>query len=106
MRKFIWNCLGVVLAVAAMQFALAEVKACNACDPANSCDPCAAITDCNPCDDAMACNPCDDAISCTKKSPYFWGAWVESGVWANEYGRRNTYNNGTWNTGSGNTAVL
>ncbi len=83
MRKMILGCLGVV-AMIAMQFAQAEVKAGVFSD----CDPCAEAG-CDPCDpcgeDSIFCDPCAD-IDCNKKSKWVWGGLIEGGVYVNEYG--------------------
>ncbi len=88
MRKMILGCLGVV-AMIAMQFAQAEVKAGVFSD----CDPCAEVG-CDPCDpcgkDSIFCDPCAD-IDCNKKSRWVFGGLVDAGVYANEYGRKDVY---------------
>ncbi len=84
MRKMILGCLGVV-AMIAMQFAQAEVKA-------DECvlDPCADVA-CDPCgEDSIFCDPCAD-IDCNKKSKWVFGGLIEAGVYVNEYGNKDVY---------------
>lgn len=75
----------------------------------------------NPCESATsACDPicsttpiCDAYASYAghQKSQWNFGGWVESGIYANAYGQRNTYdiNNTNWygfNRDSGNASIL
>ncbi|MGL4941605.1 MAG: outer membrane beta-barrel protein [Thermoguttaceae bacterium] len=99
MKRYLVNGLGGIVTAVAMQLVVAGVEASHG-EAAGECAPC----------EPAACEPCEAVDNCgheAKHSPYFWGAWVESGFWANEYGRGNTYDNhGRWETVSGNTSVL
>jgi len=100
MRKILKGCLGVVAALIAVHFALAEVNA----GVFSECSPCEEAL-CGPCD---PCNPCDAV--CGKKSQWNFGGWLEGGLYVNQYGQRNLYATGAPVTHNlaipGNTALL
>lgn len=62
----------------------------------NDCEPCTTIS-CNPCD-AIGCKP--------KKSLWEFGGWIDTGIYANEYGQKSSYTGGTLDRLSGNTFLL
>ena len=94
MTRFFKGCLGVVAALIAVQFALADVKA----GVFSECSPCGEVF-CDPCD---PCNPCDAV--CGKKSQWNVGGWAEVGLWANQWGRTNSY--GPGGVSPGNSQLL
>lgn len=95
MRKFLLGCLGAVLVVFAIHSATVEVKADS----------------CNPCDSIF----CDSDVGCTPKSKWIMGGHLETGIYVNQYGQKNSYipggnpfsttNNGLHYLG-GNTGLL
>ena len=97
MRKSMKGCLGVVAALIAVHFALAEVKA----GVFSECSPCGEIL-CGPCDEA--CNPCDAICGPKRASQWNVGGWVEAGLWANQWGRTNSYADGL--VAPGNSVLL
>jgi hypothetical protein len=85
MRIFI-----TTVALIAICFASAESKA-------------GIFSECSPCGEVL-CDPCEPV--CGKKPQWEYGGWIETGLFVNQYGHRNAYNNGILDPWSGNTTVL
>lgn len=54
----------------------------------------------------LFCSPCRPALFDKNPSGWFLGGHLESGLYVNQYGRRNVYRNGELDPDSGNSALL
>ncbi|MDR3110190.1 MAG: porin [Planctomycetaceae bacterium] len=91
MKMTLWKIVaaGVAVLLSPLAVEAGVFSDCSACDP---CEPV-----CGPCD--IACKP--------KKSLFEFGGWLDAGIYGNEYGQSNAYNNqGVLRGRSGNTNLL